>query len=103
MDLLSPKVKAYPWGTRDAIADLQGRPTPTPGPEAELWMGAHPDSPSVAGGTPLTALIGADPVGVLGAATVDRFGPRLPLLMKVLAAGEPLSLQAHPTMEQAQA
>ena len=34
---------------------------------------------------------------------VERFGTRLPFLMKVLAADTPLSLQAHPTNEQAQA
>ena len=47
MDLLRPKIQPYPWGTVDAIADLQGRPVPAPGPEAELWMGAHPSAPSV--------------------------------------------------------
>src|SRR4051794_5747923 len=82
---------------------MQGRPAPTPQPEAELWMGAHPDSPSTVGGTPLTDVIGADPAGVLGVGTVERFGPRLPFLMKVLAAGAPLSLQAHPTTAQAEA
>jgi mannose-6-phosphate isomerase len=103
LELLDNPVRGYAWGSRTALAGLQGRSAPTPGPEAELWIGAHPDSPSAAGGTPLTALIAADPAGVLGAGTVDRFGPRLPFLMKVLAAGEPLSLQAHPTTEQAEA
>ncbi len=46
MDLLRPKIQPYPWGTVDAIADLQGRPVPAQGPEAELWMGAHPSAPS---------------------------------------------------------
>ena len=32
----------YAWGSRTAIASLQGRSTPTAEPEAELWMGAHP-------------------------------------------------------------
>lgn len=32
-----------------------------------------------------------------------RFGPTLPFLFKVLAAGIPLSIQAHPTLEQARA
>jgi mannose-6-phosphate isomerase len=103
LELLENPIRGYAWGSRTAIAGLQGRPAPTPQPEAELWMGAHPDSPSAAGGTPLTDVIGADPAGVLGADTVERFGPRLPFLMKVLAAGEPLSLQAHPTMQQAAA
>jgi mannose-6-phosphate isomerase len=46
VDLLRPKIQPYPWGTVDAIAELQGRPVPAPGPEAELWMGAHPSAPS---------------------------------------------------------
>jgi mannose-6-phosphate isomerase len=46
VDLLRPKIQPYPWGTVDAIADLQGRPVPAPGPEAELWMGGHPSAPS---------------------------------------------------------
>jgi mannose-6-phosphate isomerase len=53
------------------------------------------------GVAPLTDAIAADPVGVLGARVVDRFGPRLPFLFKVLAAAEPLSLQAHPDAAQA--
>ncbi len=42
-----------------------------------------------------------DPEGQLGAAARSRFGDTLPFLMKVLAADEPLSLQAHPSAEQA--
>ena len=33
---------------------------------------------------------------------MKAFGPRLPFLLKVLAAAEPLSLQAHPSREQAE-
>ena len=43
----------------------------------------------------------ADPEGQLGAAVRGRFGDALPFLVKVLAADEPLSLQAHPSAEQA--
>ncbi len=39
---------------------------------------------------------------MVGAEPVAEFGPRLPYLLKVLAAGEPLSLQAHPTREEAE-
>ena len=42
-----------------------------------------------------------DPEGQFGAAAADRFGDALPFLLKVLAADEPLSLQAHPSAEQA--
>ena len=98
MELLDSPIRKYAWGSRSAIATLQGRPTPTPDPEAELWMGAHPASPSrlAVSGTPLVDAIAADPVKLLGPANVERFGARLPFLLKVLAAATPLSLQAHP-------
>jgi len=107
MDLLEPTLQRYAWGSRTAIAELQGRPAPAPQPEAELWMGAHPSAPSglERGGTRTTldAVIAADPVGELGAACVARFGGRLPFLLKVLAAEKALSIQVHPSREQAEA
>lgn len=105
MELLSGQIRGYAWGSRTALAQLQGRPAPTEGPEAELWLGAHPDSPSTVlrGDRPVSLLevIEAEPVRVLGAAVAGEFGARLPFLLKVLAAAEPLSLQAHPDAEQA--
>jgi mannose-6-phosphate isomerase len=103
MDLLSAKVKTYPWGTRDAIADLQGRPVPAPGPEAELWMGAHPSGPAGVAWTTLDEVIAAAPERALGAECATRFGGRLPFLLKVLSAGQALSIQVHPSREQAEA
>jgi mannose-6-phosphate isomerase len=101
---LKSQVRHYPWGSRTVIPELLGLPSPADQPYAELWMGAHPDGPSVlADGTGLDAAISADPDGLLGTAVRERFGPRLPFLMKVLAADTPLSLQAHPTNEQAAA
>lgn len=95
---LDNTIQHYAWGSRTALAGLQGRPSPTPEPEAELWMGAHPRAPSRLrhDGRTLLQAIDDDPAGMLGAAVVQRFGPRLPFLLKVLAAAEPLSLQAHP-------
>jgi mannose-6-phosphate isomerase len=107
MDLLEPTLQRYAWGSRTAIAELQGRPAPAPQPEAELWMGAHPSAPSGlerrGTRTTLDAVIAADPVGELGAACVARFGGRLPFLLKVLAAEKALSIQVHPSREQAEA
>jgi mannose-6-phosphate isomerase len=96
-------VRPYAWGSRHAIADLMGRPVPAPGPEAELWMGAHPSAPSGVGGTTLDAVIAADPARELGPGCVARFGPRLPFLLKVLSADRALSIQVHPSRAQAQA
>lgn len=102
---LTGVVRPYAWGSRTAIAELQGRPAPTEEPEAELWLGAHPGDPSTvtAAGGPvsLDALIAGDPKGQLGEQVADAFGPRLPFLLKVLAAEAPLSLQAHPDPEYA--
>src|SRR6478609_10914682 len=101
---LTSFVRAYPWGSRTVIPELLGQPAPSEEPQAELWMGAHPDNPSrLPDGRGLDAAIAADPQRLLGDAVIGRFGPRLPFLMKVLAAEGNLSLQAHPTTEQAEA
>ncbi|TFV87852.1 mannose-6-phosphate isomerase, class I [Blastococcus sp. CT_GayMR16] len=97
-------VRHYPWGSRTVIPELLGKASPADRPYAELWMGAHPDAPSVLStGTPLDKAIQEQPEALLGPAVHARFGTRLPFLMKVLAAEQPLSLQAHPTNEQAEA
>ncbi|WP_412748572.1 mannose-6-phosphate isomerase, class I [Krasilnikovia sp. M28-CT-15] len=97
---LTGVIRPYAWGSRTAIAGLQGRPAPTDAPEAELWLGAHPGDPSTVTGphgpASLATLIAADPTGQLGAQVAKEFDGRLPYLMKVLAAAAPLSLQAHP-------
>ncbi|WP_368367165.1 mannose-6-phosphate isomerase, class I [Actinomadura sp. WMMA1423] len=99
---LTTAIRPYDWGSRTALPGLLGV-EPTGRPQAELWAGAHPAAPSLVDGTPLGALIDRDPIGMLGAACVDRFGPTLPYLLKVLAVERPLSLQVHPTTEQAKA
>src|SRR5579872_1799019 len=107
VDLLDPIVRPYAWGSRTVLAELQGRQAPTAGPEAELWMGAHPSAPSGLdrGGarTTLDAVVAADPAGELGAECAERFGGRLPFLLKVLAADQALSIQVHPSRAQAEA
>jgi len=103
--LLRGAIRTYAWGSRTAIADFTGRPSPTAHPEAELWLGAHPGDPASLetdnGEVSLLQTLRDDPEGQLGAAVRSRFGDSLPFLMKVLAADEPLSLQAHPSAEQA--
>ncbi|KRC52240.1 mannose-6-phosphate isomerase [Leifsonia sp. Root227] len=92
----------YAWGSTTAIAGLLGT-TPSGKPEAELWLGAHPGSPSViadpsqtGGAADLAAWTAADPQTSLG-----QPDAHLPYLLKVLAAAGPLSLQAHPSSAQA--
>ncbi|MGW3557203.1 mannose-6-phosphate isomerase, class I [Streptomyces sp. NPDC000963] len=100
MDRLVNTVRPYAWGSTTAIPELLGT-APTGEPQAEMWMGAHPGAPSRTERGPLNELIAADPVRELGERTVERFGPHLPFLFKVLAAGAPLSLQVHPDLDQA--
>ena len=103
MEPLQPVIRPYDWGSRHGIAELQGRPVPAPGPEAELWLGAHPSAPSGVAATTLDAVIAADPDRELGQDCLARFGPRLPFLLKVLSADRALSIQVHPSRPQAQA
>jgi mannose-6-phosphate isomerase len=105
VNLLRGAVRTYAWGSRTAIADFTGRPSPTAHPEAELWFGAHPGDPAWLetedGERSLLDTLREDPEGQLGAGVRGRFGDTLPFLVKVLAADEPLSLQAHPSARQA--
>ncbi|MGH3567605.1 MAG: mannose-6-phosphate isomerase, class I [Pseudonocardia sp.] len=106
MELLENAVRPYAWGSRTVIAELLGEPVPSAHPQAELWFGAHPGDPSRivhADGrrTSLLDAVRADPAWLLGAARAQRWDSRLPFLLKVLAADEPLSLQAHPSAVQA--
>lgn len=100
MDRLDNTIRPYAWGSTTAIPALLGTET-TGEPQAEMWMGAHPGAPSRTGRGTLVEVIDADPQGELGAAAVAKFGPRLPFLLKILAAGAPLSLQVHPNLAQA--
>jgi len=104
MHRLTNQVRPYAWGARAAIPRLLGT-DPDGTPQAELWLGAHHGAPSTAhcedGLRPLPRLIADDPRRVLGRATAERFGGRLPFLLKFLAAEAPLSLQVHPDASRA--
>ncbi|MGW3115224.1 mannose-6-phosphate isomerase, class I [Streptomyces sp. NPDC001091] len=101
MDRLDNTVRPYAWGSPTAIPRLLGT-EPTGEPQAEMWMGAHPGAPSRTTRGTLVEVIAADPERELGADAVAKFGPRLPFLLKILAAAAPLSLQVHPDLAQAQ-
>ncbi|MEU1041801.1 mannose-6-phosphate isomerase, class I [Streptomyces sp. NPDC005907] len=102
MDRLDNTVRPYAWGSTTAIPRLLGV-EPTGEPQAEMWMGAHPGAPSRTPRGPLDQVVEAAPEQELGPAAVAKFGPRLPFLLKILAAGAPLSLQVHPDLAQARA
>ncbi|RVW05251.1 mannose-6-phosphate isomerase, class I [Rhodococcus xishaensis] len=105
MRQLEGALRSYAWGSRTALAELSGRPSPSAHPEAELWLGAHPADPAHViedGATrSLRDVIDDAPTRELGDRCVATFGARLPFLLKVLASEEPLSLQAHPSADQA--
>ncbi|MEO6123153.1 MAG: mannose-6-phosphate isomerase, class I [Ilumatobacteraceae bacterium] len=78
------QVQRYDWGDLAAIPHLLGV-EPDGQPQAELWFGTHAGGPStLAGGRTLESEVGP-----------------LPYLLKVLAAGNSLSLQVHPSSAQA--
>ncbi|AZM53606.1 mannose-6-phosphate isomerase, class I [Streptomyces sp. WAC 01529] len=100
MDRLTNTIRPYAWGSTTALAQLLGV-EPSGDPQAEMWMGAHPGAPSRTERGALNEVIEADPERELGPEAVAKFGPRLPFLFKILAAGAPLSLQVHPDLAQA--
>lgn len=85
----------YAWGSTTLIAELEGR-TPTGAPEAEVWFGDHPGHPArIPDGRTLGEWLAS---GDAPEGTPER----LPYLLKILAAGSPLSIQAHPSKVQAE-
>ncbi|PZR54435.1 mannose-6-phosphate isomerase, class I [Xylanimonas oleitrophica] len=120
MFTLDNTVQHYDWGSPTAVHELLGT-VPDGRPAAELWLGAHPSAPSLATpalATPAPAphapaphaeaarlddLVRADPRAALGHRVSAEFGPRLPYLLKVLAAQQALSLQVHPRPHAARA
>lgn len=99
-------IQNYAWGSHESIAQLLGKSVPSETPEAELWMGAHPKAPSSLQCTDgrqvtLQDWIQQHPVAILGLQHAEQYAHKLPFLFKVLAAAQPLSIQAHPNKEQA--
>ncbi|MDR1901343.1 MAG: mannose-6-phosphate isomerase, class I [Treponema sp.] len=101
---LQNTVKHYEWGSTEWIPSVMGQDNPQKIPWAELWMGLHPEGPSktVYQGEvlPLSQLINENPRALLGATIQEKYGA-LPFLFKLLAADKPLSIQAHPNINQA--
>ncbi len=82
MEQLIPGVQRYHWGSVDALPSLLGV-EPDGEPWAELWVGDHPRLPSTV------------------AATGNPLAADLPFLLKLLTADQPLSIQCHPSLDQA--
>lgn len=89
MDRLINRTQGYEWGSTTTIPRFMGA-DPGAAKVAEVWMGTHPSGPSQVDD-------GA------GARSLAQVAGELPLMMKILAADKPLSLQVHPTRALAQA
>ncbi|MGF1729045.1 mannose-6-phosphate isomerase, class I [Photobacterium kasasachensis] len=98
-------IQDYAWGSTTSIESLFGIANPEGNPQAEIWMGAHPNGCSqidVEGEiTRLADFIAADKAATIGVDTDNQFG-ELPYLFKVLAAEKALSIQVHPSKAQAE-
>lgn len=84
--IIAGAVKHYDWGDPSYIPNLFGLAT-NGTPWAEIWFGTHPSAPSTLDrpdGPPLSSLTGD-----------------MTMLVKILACSSPLSLQTHPTLDQA--
>ncbi|MGF1750765.1 mannose-6-phosphate isomerase, class I [Vibrio cionasavignyae] len=90
-------IQNYAWGSITAMSELFGFENIENKPQAELWMGAHPNGCSRLEQTDilLADYISQNKNLVLGSYTAARYG-ELPFLFKVLAAHRPLSIQVHP-------
>lgn len=99
MHLIAGSVKDYPWGVVDGLAPWLGPRAEehAHGPQAELWFGVHPSGPS--------PLIGTDVNNddtITGTTLADHLTrDQAPILAKVLAAAQPLSVQVHPNAHDA--
>ncbi len=99
--LMENAIQRYAWGSKTDIYQLTGAKTGHgTEPWAELWMGAHPKASSRVkyngGMISLFKLIQKEPEKILGSVTAEKYNNTLPFLFKILAASNPLSIQAHP-------
>jgi len=105
ISIMKNTVQDYAWGSYTAIPELLGQKANVDKSQAELWMGAHPKAPSMvqcnSEWMSLLKLIETNPEDILGKRASKKFNNSLPFLFKVLAAAKPLSIQAHPSRDQA--
>lgn len=88
MYLIKGKLQNYAWGIVDGLSPWRQEPAAdfaTGEHEAELWFGAHPNGPS--------EIVGSDNGATLASRVKEN---QVPILVKLLAAAKPLSLQIHP-------
>ncbi|MDH2927400.1 mannose-6-phosphate isomerase, class I [Lonepinella koalarum] len=102
---LTGTLQQYTWGGKDYIPNLIGFTAQKDQLYAEWWLGAHPSSPSTIKvddkTMPLNQFLSQNPTA-LGQQSRSIFGDELPYLLKILDVKQPLSIQLHPTKQQAE-
>lgn len=95
----------YEWGGIAFIPRLMHIDNAIGKPFAEYWMGAHPSAPAMLetdeGLIALDQMIQEKKVSFLGPKTAAQFGT-LPYLFKILDVEKMLSIQVHPSKENAE-
>ena len=95
----------YDWGGKSFIPQLMHVDNAIGKPFSEYWMGAHPSAPAMVetaeGAMALDKMIVENTIQFLGTKTADRFGS-LPYLFKILDVEKMLSIQVHPSKENAE-
>ena len=96
------RVQHYSWGGYQYIPSLLQLSNEEEKPFAEYWLGAHPAFPSFLKGEKQTLpeLIQTGGAAILGEAPWTRFAS-LPFLLKVLDVRQMLSIQVHPSKQEA--
>jgi mannose-6-phosphate isomerase len=95
----------YEWGGKAFIPQLMQIDNAIGKPFAEYWMGAHPSAPAMVetaeGLKALDQMIQEKKVDFLSTKTAAQFGS-LPYLFKILDVEKMLSIQVHPSKENAE-
>jgi len=98
-------IKNYAWGSTTFLSSLSGAVSQSTEPQAELWMGTHPQGISEIKcddvWLSLESFISKHPDFVFGESYARQFNNKLPFLFKILAIESPLSIQVHPDKDQA--
>ena len=101
---LNGRLQHYVWGGERYIPHLL-HIDKTESHYAEYWLGAHPSAPSqilyAQEEISLGDFLHQNPTA-LGMQSRQLFGDNLPYLLKILDVANPLSIQLHPTKEQAE-
>jgi len=90
---LHNQFKHYEWGSPDLIPqflDIRNKSTGSILPYAEMWMGTHSGAPSQIETNPAEKQ------------SLSEIAGELPFLFKLIAVEKQLSIQVHPTKEQAE-